>query len=150
VDFMSSCVAILQLEADRLGEQRHQFPEVPGDDVLAAPNANPRAHRRELCEIAVAAKSKIVTGNLPRQRAQTLKCTSVLIEADQTVHLELRDGPGSPALPHIISMRVEPDRSLADTTHEQRLLPRAKATKPPATAVPSQIRTSAPGDRGIP
>ena len=84
---MSSCIAIHTSSSKRIAlrEHRHQFLEAPGDVVLAAANSHPRPQRRELCQIAVAAKTKMVAGHLPRQRAQTLKRPIVPVEADQTV-----------------------------------------------------------------
>ena len=89
----------LQFEADRLAEHRHQFLEAPGDVVLAAANSHPRPQRRELRKIAVAAKTKMVAGNLLRQWAQTLKRPGVPVEADQTVLLELCNGFGNAVPP---------------------------------------------------
>ena len=107
-----------------VGQNRDKLGRAPGDHVLAAADADAGAQRRELGEIAVAAKAEI----LPRQRlaqcARGAKRRIVAVEADEAMILELGEGARFAEAGEIGAMRVEPDARRADPARDKPALGR--------------------------
>ena len=139
---MSSCIAIHTSSSKRiaLASTGTNCLKRARDIVLAAADSHPRPQRRELREIAVATKTEMVAGHL--RVAACPDCAATRASRSKPIRQCFSRSAmvfGRPYCLHIISVRIESDRALADAARDQRLLPGANHAHGDVRIPPQQI-----------